>query len=74
MSKKPIAKLNVPTATLPDILKYNPHIHWDPIGPIDLGPEVARQLTAIRLQHQRDVTDLQAKALDQAISVVNRAR
>ncbi|HTT47225.1 MAG TPA: hypothetical protein VMG39_04385 [Pseudolabrys sp.] len=73
MSKKPALKVNVPVATVPDIFKFNPHWYWDPVGPIDLGPQVAQQLTAIRLQHQRDVTDLQAKALDQAIAAVKSA-
>jgi hypothetical protein len=74
MAKFSKLKVKTPIATLPDWLKYIPLPHGDPIGPIDLGPEVAKELTTLRLQHQRAVIDLQSKALDQALAIVKKAR
>ncbi len=71
MVKTPIAKVKVPVATRPDILQFNPHIFWDPIPPwASLDSKVAQQISVIRLEHQREVTALQSKALDKALSVI----
>ena len=61
-------------ARLPAQLHFLPHPSGDPIGPVDLGPEIARELTALRLQHQRAVNDLQSKALDQALAILKKPR
>ena len=70
MSKKPA---KVPAAKLPDALRFIPHPQWDPIGPIDLGAAVNRELATIRLQHQQEVTALQSKALEKALAAVKDA-
>ena len=58
---------------LPQSLIFNPNIIWDPVPwpwMDNLGPDVARELTKLRLEHQKEVLQLQAKALDKAINVV----
>jgi hypothetical protein len=63
-----------PAATLPDILKFNPHIFWDPIPPwVDLDKNLANEITKIRLEHQREVVQLQQRAIDKALNVVAKA-
>jgi hypothetical protein len=56
---------------------FNPHILWDP-PPwpwIDqLGPGAAQELARINLQHQKEVLTSQAKAVDQAIALINKSR
>ncbi len=66
----------VPTAPkLANQLQFNPHIFWDPVPPwvsTTLDPRVIKELTTVRLEHQRDVLALQTKALDKALDVIKR--
>ncbi len=65
-----------PVPQLPTSLIFNPNIVWDPVPwpwMDHLGIDVARELTKIRLEHQKEVLGLQAKALDKAITAINKA-
>jgi hypothetical protein len=74
MAKKAV---KAPAAQLSQSLIFNPHILWDP-PPwqwIDqLGPGAAQELARINLQHQKEVLASQAKAVDQALALVNKSR
>ncbi len=73
MAKPPLPK----PGELPQSLIFNPHIIWDPVPwPWfdKLDESVARELTKIRLEHQKEVLGLQAKALDKAINAINKVR
>jgi|HubBroStandDraft_6_1064221.scaffolds.fasta_scaffold1243287_2 hypothetical protein len=72
MAKKRVTQ---PTQALASQFVFNPHVFWDP-PPWpwfdQLGPGVAQEMMLIRLQAQKDLLDLQSKALDQAINVISR--
>jgi hypothetical protein len=74
MAKKTVKAAQPPLAQQ---LIFNPHILWDP-PPwpwIDqLGPGAAQELARINLQHQKEVLASQAKAVDQALAVVAKAK
>jgi hypothetical protein len=74
MAKK--RTVTAPAQQLAQPFIFNPHILWDP-PPWpwfdQLGAGVAQEMMLIRLQHQKDVLELQSKALDQAINVISKA-
>jgi len=73
MAKKRVTQ---PAQALASPFIFNPHILWDPPPwPLydQLGAGVAQEMMLIRLQHQKEVLELQSKALDQAINVINKA-
>lgn len=74
MAKK---RVTPPTqAALASQFIFNPHIIWDPPPwPLydQLGAGVAQEMMLIRLQAQKDLLDLQSKALEQAINVISKA-
>jgi hypothetical protein len=71
MGKPPVPK----ASSLPSSLIFNPNIVWDPVPWewTQLDPGLARDLTRIRLEHQKEVLALQSRALDKALNAVNKA-
>jgi hypothetical protein len=64
---------------IPEMLYFNPHIYWDPIGPPWEYPEgfdqtAKDQLALIRLSLHKDVLAAQAKAADAAIALVSKKK
>jgi hypothetical protein len=58
-------------------LIFNPHIIWDPppwpwLDQVD--PAVGQEVMLIRLQAQKQILEIQAKALDQAIGALSKAQ
>jgi hypothetical protein len=56
---------------------YNPHIWWDPIGPpweVPWDTSTQKQITVLRLEHQKEVAALQQRTLDKAISAIKSSQ
>jgi hypothetical protein len=69
-----MAKIPSGRTTLPDPLRFHPGPIFDPVPwqLVDkLDAKALKNLTQIRLQHQRDTSALQAKALDKALKVIS---
>jgi hypothetical protein len=71
MARPPVVNRNQLAAQL----QFNPHIWWDPVPPwVNLKAELQQELTKIRLEHQKEVLDLQSKALDKALTAIKGQR
>ena len=69
MAKPPVVSRNELAAQL----QFNPHIWWDPVPPwVALKPELQQELTKIRLEHQKELLNLQSKALDRALTALKK--
>ena len=60
-----------------ELLRFFPHPAWDPVPPWlypALDRVVLRDLAVISLEHNRAVSDLRNRAIEQAIGVLKKAK
>jgi hypothetical protein len=63
--------------SLNELLRFYPHPAWDPVPPWlyqILDRNVLRDLAVISLEHNRAASELNNRAIDQAIAVLKKAK